>query len=96
MTSPPSNKDRRSPDELRSARWFQPDDLRSFGHRSRLKGMGWADDDYRDKPVIGILNTWSDLNTCLPFDSALKKSSEGFGKRVDSRLKSLSCRWVRC
>ena len=64
MTSPPFNKDRRSPDELRSARWFQPDDLRSFGHRSRLKGMGWADDDYRDKPVIGILNTWSDLNTC--------------------------------
>jgi len=52
------------PGELRSARWFTPDDLRSFGHRSRLKGMGWADEDFRDKPVIGILNTWSDLNTC--------------------------------
>jgi len=26
--------------------------------------MGWADEDYRDKPIIGILNTWSDLNTC--------------------------------
>ena len=26
--------------------------------------MGWADDDYAGKPVIGILNTWSDLNTC--------------------------------
>ena len=49
---------------LRSHRWFGPDDLRSFGHRSRLKGMGYADDDYRDKPVIAILNTWSDLNTC--------------------------------
>ncbi|MBL8869594.1 MAG: dihydroxy-acid dehydratase, partial [Planctomycetaceae bacterium] len=49
---------------LRSQRWFAPDDLRSFGHRSRLKGMGWADEDYRDKPVIAILNTWSDLNTC--------------------------------
>ena len=55
---------KRDPAKLRSARWFAPDDLRSFGHRSRLKGMGWADDDYRDKPVIGILNTWSDLNTC--------------------------------
>ena len=54
----------RDPANLRSARWFAPDDLRSFGHRSRLKGMGWADEDYRDKPVIGILNTWSDLNTC--------------------------------
>jgi dihydroxyacid dehydratase/phosphogluconate dehydratase len=49
---------------LRSHRWFGPDDLRSFGHRSRLKGMGFADEDYLGKPVIGILNTWSDLNTC--------------------------------
>ncbi len=55
---------RRSPEQLRSYRWFGPDDLRAFGHRSRLKGMGYADSDYRGKPVIGILNTWSDLNTC--------------------------------
>lgn len=54
----------RDPQRLRSARWFQPDDLRSFGHRSRLKGMGVDDQDYCDKPIIGILNTWSDLNTC--------------------------------
>lgn len=52
------------PSSLRSARWFAPDDLRSFGHRSRLKGMGFDDTDYRDRPVIGLLNTWSDLNTC--------------------------------
>jgi len=52
------------PEDLRSHRWFGPNDLRSFGHRSRLKGMGFADDDYRSKPVIAILNTWSDLNTC--------------------------------
>lgn len=51
-------------EDLRSHRWFGPDDLRSFGHRSRLKGMGFADEDYLGKPVIGILNTWSDLNTC--------------------------------
>ena len=51
-------------EHLRSHRWFGPDDLRSFGHRSRLKGMGFADEDYLGKPVIGILNTWSDLNTC--------------------------------
>ena len=55
---------KRDPSYLRSARWFGLDDLRSFGHRSRLKGMGWADEDFQDKPVIGILNTWSDLNTC--------------------------------
>ncbi|MCH5376906.1 MAG: dihydroxy-acid dehydratase [Planctomycetes bacterium] len=55
---------KRSPEDLRSHRWFGPNDLRSFGHRSRLKGMGFADQDYRNKPVIAILNTWSDLNTC--------------------------------
>lgn len=62
MTSPPNPS--RDPTQLRSHRWFGPDDLRSFGHRSRLKGMGLADDDYLGKPVIGILNTWSELNTC--------------------------------
>ncbi len=50
--------------DLRSARWFAPDDLRSFGHRSRAKQMGWDTADWEGKPVIGILNTWSDLNTC--------------------------------
>ncbi len=49
---------------MRSARWFAPDDLRSFGHRSRLKQMGLDDVDFRDKPMVAILNTWSDLNTC--------------------------------
>ncbi|WP_164102858.1 L-arabinonate dehydratase [Candidatus Laterigemmans baculatus] len=52
------------PSTLRSHRWFGPDDLRSFGHRSRLKGMGLDDEDYRGKPIVAILNTWSDLNTC--------------------------------
>lgn len=52
------------PSSLRSARWFSPDDLRSFGHRSRMKQMGFDDTDFRDKPIVAILNTWSDLNTC--------------------------------
>ncbi|ANL49126.1 dihydroxy-acid dehydratase 3 (plasmid) [Rhizobium phaseoli] len=55
---------RKTPDMLRSARWFAPDDLRSFGHRSRMMQLGYAEEDFRDKPVIGILNTWSELNTC--------------------------------
>ena len=57
------NSDRDS-SRLRSARWFAPDDQRSFGHRSRLKQMGFAAEDFAAKPVIGILNTWSDLNNC--------------------------------
>jgi dihydroxy-acid dehydratase len=50
--------------DLRSARWFAPDDLRSFGHRSRLMQMGLGPDDWEGKPMIGILNTWSELNPC--------------------------------
>jgi dihydroxy-acid dehydratase len=52
------------PTQLRSHRWFGPDDMRSFGHRSRLKGMGFDDIDYQNRPVVAILNTWSELNTC--------------------------------
>ncbi|KQW00777.1 L-arabinonate dehydratase [Rhizobacter sp. Root1221] len=54
----------RSPDSLRSARWFAPDDLRSFGHRSRIMQMGYAPEDWAGKPVIAIVNTWSDINPC--------------------------------
>jgi dihydroxyacid dehydratase/phosphogluconate dehydratase len=49
---------------LRSARWFAPDDLRSSGHRSRLMQMGYDEKDWGKKPIIAILNTWSDLNPC--------------------------------
>lgn len=54
----------KDPDSLRSARWFAPDDLRSFGHRSRMMQLGYAEEDFRDKPIIGILNTWSEINSC--------------------------------
>jgi dihydroxy-acid dehydratase len=59
-----TNMTRKTPETLRSARWFAPDDLRSFGHRSRMMQLGYGEEDYRDKPVIGVLNTWSELNTC--------------------------------
>ena len=49
---------------LRSARWFVPDDLRSSGHRSRMMQMGYAPEDWAGRPVIAILNTWSDANPC--------------------------------
>ncbi len=55
---------RKSYGELRSARWYGASDLRSFGHRSRTKQMGFAAEDYAGKPVIAILNTWSDMNPC--------------------------------
>lgn len=55
---------RKTADQLRSARWFAPDDLRSFGHRSRLMQLGYSEADFMCKPIIGILNTWSELNAC--------------------------------
>ncbi|MFI8614205.1 L-arabinonate dehydratase [Acidovorax sp. NPDC077693] len=55
---------RRTPDSLRSARWFAADDFRSFGHRSRVLQMGYGYDDWMGKPVIAIINTWSDANQC--------------------------------
>ncbi|MFK7876648.1 MAG: L-arabinonate dehydratase [Paracoccaceae bacterium] len=55
---------RKSPEDLRSARWFAPDDLRAFGHRSRAMQMGWDATDWGQKPVIAIINTWSDLSPC--------------------------------
>ena len=57
-------KRKKTPEDLRSGRWFAPDDLRSFGHRSRMMQLGYAEEDFREKPVIGILNTWSELNSC--------------------------------
>jgi len=55
---------KKTPDTLRSSRWFAPDDLRSFGHRSRMMQLGYSEEDYIGKPIIGILNTWSELNSC--------------------------------
>ena len=54
----------KTPATLRSARWFAPDDFRSFGHRSRVMQMGYAAADWAGKPVIAIVNTWSDVNQC--------------------------------
>ena len=59
-----STKPRRKPEELRSHRWYGVNDLRSFGHRSRTAQMGYHRSDYQGKPVIAIINTWSDINSC--------------------------------
>lgn len=55
---------RKTPEALRSARWFGPDDLRSFGHRSRMMQLGFSEEEFMGRPIIGILNTWSELNSC--------------------------------
>jgi dihydroxy-acid dehydratase len=54
----------KTPETLRSRRWFGPADLRSFGHRSRAMQMGYSPEEWTGKPVIAIINTWSDLQPC--------------------------------
>ncbi len=55
---------RKKPEELRSHRWFGSDDMRQFGHHSRAAQMGYSRADYAGKPIIAVINTWSDINAC--------------------------------
>jgi dihydroxy-acid dehydratase len=50
--------------DLRSQRWYNAPVMRTFNHRSRTFQMGYSKADFENKPVIGIINTWSDLNQC--------------------------------
>ncbi|HET7560191.1 MAG TPA: dihydroxy-acid dehydratase, partial [Limnochordia bacterium] len=49
---------------LRSAEWFEGRDELGFQHRSALRSMGIDVDAHRGKPIIGIANSWSELNNC--------------------------------
>ncbi len=57
-------KVRKRYEDLRSSRWFSPQDVRSFSHRSRAMQMGYDYADWRGRPVIAIINTWSDISQC--------------------------------
>ncbi|MEU4050834.1 L-arabinonate dehydratase [Streptomyces olivaceus] len=52
------------PEELRSHQWYGTDGLRSFSHRARTRQLGYLPEEHLGKPVIAILNTWSDINPC--------------------------------
>jgi dihydroxy-acid dehydratase len=54
----------KKPEDLRSHRWLGVSDMRSFGHKSRLRQIGYDREDWEGKPVIGIINTWSEINPC--------------------------------
>jgi dihydroxy-acid dehydratase len=50
--------------ELRSQRWFAADDMRAFAHRQRTQQMGMRREEFMGRPVIGIVNTWSEMSPC--------------------------------
>src|SRR6202167_5487769 len=49
---------------LRSRGWWGKNDRDGFGHRSWMKNQGWPHDLFDGRPVIGICNTFSELNPC--------------------------------
>src|SRR6185436_11380573 len=49
---------------LRSQEWFGRQDKMGFYYRSFLKNRGFPQDQFEGRPVIGICNTWSELNPC--------------------------------
>ena len=57
-------KERKRLEDLRSQRWLAPDNTRSFAHRQRLQQMGLRREEFMSRPLIAIVNTWSDLSPC--------------------------------
>ncbi|MFC7265160.1 MULTISPECIES: L-arabinonate dehydratase [Streptomyces] len=61
------DEQRRRPEDLRSHQWYGSgvsSGLRSFSHRARTRQLGYLPEEHLGKPVIAILNTWSDINPC--------------------------------
>ncbi len=88
---------KKTPDSLRSQRWFGASDLRAFGHRSRTLQMGYRYEDFVGRPVIGIVNTWSDINPC---HTHLRQRAEevkrgACGRRAASPSNCRPCPWPR-
>jgi dihydroxy-acid dehydratase len=64
MGSDQMSNEQKTPETLRSHRWFGGESMRAFSHRGRWRQLGFGPGDYAGKPIIGIINTWSEMNTC--------------------------------
>src|SRR3569833_4571932 len=53
-----------SPRRLRSARWFESADMRGFSHRLRTQQLGLRREEFLGRPVVAIINTWSEMSPC--------------------------------
>ncbi len=52
------------PTKLRSHTWFNGREYYNFSRRANLRSLGFNRDIFKGKPVIGICNSWSELNNC--------------------------------
>jgi dihydroxy-acid dehydratase len=75
--APPSSRKRQTP--LRSQRWFAATGMRAFAHRQRMQQMGLRREDVMGKPIVAIINTWSDLSPC---HAHLRERAEAIKKGV--------------
>jgi dihydroxy-acid dehydratase len=55
---------RRTASDLRSARWYSAAGMRAFAHRQRMQQMGLRREEFMGRPIIAVVNTWSDLSPC--------------------------------
>ena len=51
-------------EDLRSRRWYADQGMRGFAHRQRMQQMGLRREDVLTRPIVGIVNTWSDMSPC--------------------------------
>lgn len=59
-----SNKNKTWPRKLRSQEWFGGTSRDAIYHRGWLKNQGYPNDVFDGRPIIGIMNTWSELTPC--------------------------------
>lgn len=50
--------------KLRSQEWWSGPEYYQFARKAWLRAEGFAPDAFQNKPVIGICNSWSELNNC--------------------------------
>lgn len=50
--------------KLRSEQWFQGPEYYNFARRAWLRSEGFTREIFEGKPVVGICNSWSELNNC--------------------------------
>ena len=82
-----------TPAELRSRRWFVANDLRGFAHRQRMQQMGLRREDVVGRPIVGIINTWSDLSPC---HAHLRDRAEAVKRGVLLAGATRPARWPCC
>ena len=54
----------RDPNQLRSYSWFHGPEYYNLARRAWLRSEGFGPDTLNGKPIVGICNSWSELNNC--------------------------------